>query len=353
MDSIDPYAQVADLTRSVVDIASVSGQEDRLATCVQRSLEELAHLTVTRSGNVVLARSELGSRERVVIAGHLDTVPEAGNLPSRREDGRIYGLGACDMKGGVAVALRLAATVPEPARDVTYCFYDCEEVEASRNGLGRIARERPELLTADLGILMEPSCADVEAGCQGTLRVEVRVRGQRAHSARSWMGENAVHAAAGVLGRLAAYEPREVKVDGLTYREGLNAVGISGGVAGNVIPDECRIRINHRFAPDRTEAEALAHVRETLAGYEVELTDTAPAAAPGLSDPGVAAFVAATGATPQPKLGWTDVARLASLGIPALNYGPGDPSLAHTPGEYVEIEELERCEQRLRAWLTR
>ena len=294
----------------------------------------------------------LGRGERVLIGGHLDTVPSSGNLPHRFEGELLYGLGACDMKGGVAVALSLAASIPAPSRDVTYVFYECEEVAAQFNGLQHLADHEPGLLAADLAILMEPSNAGVEAGCQGTIRVEVSASGRRAHSARSWMGENAVHAAGGILARLGAYEPRRPVVDGLEYREGLNAVGITGGVAGNVIPDACTVTVNYRFAPDRTVDEALAHVREVFAGFEVVVDDAAPAARPGLDRPAAADFIAAVGADPQPKYGWTDVARFASLGIPALNYGPGDPSVAHMADEHVRIDEIRRCRSVLERWLT-
>ena len=294
----------------------------------------------------------LGHPERVLIGGHLDTVPSAGNLPHRVEGGLLYGLGSCDMKGGVAVALSLAATVAAPTRDITYVFYEGEEVAAQFNGLQHLADREPALLAADLAILMEPSNAGIEAGCQGTLRVEVTARGARAHSARSWMGDNAVHAAGEILRRLAAYEPRRPMVDGLEYREGLNAVGIRGGVAGNVIPDACTVVVNYRFAPDRSVDEAIAHVREVLDGFEVMVDDAAPAARAGLDRPAAADFVAAVGTEPQPKFGWTDVARFAALGVPALNYGPGDPAVAHMSDEHVRIDEIRRCRDVLQRWLT-
>jgi succinyl-diaminopimelate desuccinylase len=256
------------------------------------------------------------------------------------------------MKGGVAVALRLAAHVTEPARDVTYVFYDHEEVEAARSGLGRVARHHPDWLAADFAVLMEPTSAQVEGGCNGTARVDVTVRGVAAHSARWWKGSNAVHAAREVLDRLRSYAPAEVEVDGLVYREGMNAVGIRGGIAGNVIPDTCVVTVNYRFAPSRTEAEAEAHVRELFGGFEVAVTDISPGARPGLDDPVAAAFVAAVDAKPMPKYGWTDVARFSSLGVPAVNYGPGDSGLAHADDERVDVREIQRCEDRMHAWLS-
>ncbi|ARF78844.1 succinyl-diaminopimelate desuccinylase [Kitasatospora aureofaciens] len=340
------------LTARLVDFPSVSGDEQALADAVEAALRGYPHLTVDRYGNNVVARTNLGRAERVVLAGHLDTVPIADNLPSYVEGDLLYGCGTSDMKSGVAVALRLAATLPEPNRDLTYVFYDCEEVEAHRNGLGHLAKDRPEWLAADFAVLMEPSDAMVEGGCQGTLRAQVRLTGVRAHAARSWLGDNAIHRAAEVLTRLADYRPRRVEIDGLEYREGLNAVRIDGGVAGNVIPDECVITVNFRYAPDRSEAEAEKHVREVFDGFELTVTDFAPGALPGLAQPAAKAFLAATGGQARAKFGWTDVARFSALGIPAVNYGPGDPNFAHKRDEHCSLTAIAETEDRLRAWLT-
>jgi succinyl-diaminopimelate desuccinylase len=341
---LDLTTDAAALTAALVDVESVSGNEERLAGLVEDAVGGCPALRVQRDGNVVIARTDRGRGRRVVLAGHLDTVPIADNVPSRRVDGILHGCGTTDMKSGVAVMLRVAHLVGagelEPSTELTWVFYDCEEVEATRNGLGRIARTEPDRLAGDLAILLEPTGAVIEGGCQGTMRVAVRLAGVRAHSARSWLGVNAIHAAAPVLARLADYQPREVDVDGLSYREGLNAVGITGGVAGNVIPDECTVTVNYRFAPDRSEDEALAHLREVFDGYELEQTDSAPGARPGLDSPVAAEFVAAVGGTPRAKLGWTDVARFGVLGIPAVNFGPGDPNLAHKPEEHVEVQQV-------------
>ncbi|MBO0830232.1 MAG: succinyl-diaminopimelate desuccinylase [Streptosporangiales bacterium] len=352
MDRLDLTADAAGVTAQLVDVESVSGDEAHIADLVEARLRGCGHLHVERDGNVVLARTDLGRPQRVVLAGHLDTVPVKDNLPSRVEEGLLYGRGSCDMKGGVAVQLRLAAHVAEPDRDVTYVFYDCEEVANERNGLTRIARTRPDWLAGDFAVLLEPTDATVEGGCQGNMRVEVTVPGKAAHSARWWMGSNAVHAAHDVLARLVAYRPREVEVDGLVYREGLNAVRITGGVAGNVVPDECVVEINHRFAPSRSEAEAEAHLRELFEGYPVRVVDTAPGALPGLTHPAARAFVDAIGLEPRPKFGWTDVARFSLLGVPAVNYGPGDPNLAHTDDEHAPVASILECEERMRAWLS-
>lgn len=350
---LDLDADAATLTAALTDIDSVSGAEKPLADAIEQALSARSHLFVRRWGNTVLARTELGRKERAVLAGHIDTVPHAGNFPSffDSERSRLSGCGTTDMKAGVAVQLRLAAGLTAPSRDVTYVFYDCEEVEAERNGLGLLSRTAPELLAGDFAVLLEPSGGVVEGGCQGTLRATVTAAGARAHTARSWMGRNAIHEAGAILDVLRAWRPRLPEVDGLEYHEGLNAVAVSGGIAGNVVPDSCVVTVNYRFAPDRSVTEAESYIRSLFSAWDVAVLDAAPGARPGLSQPAAAAFLAAVGGTPRAKLGWTDVARFAELGIPAVNYGPGIPEIAHTPGEYVEVAAIAGCESRLRAWL--
>ncbi|MDP2014964.1 MAG: succinyl-diaminopimelate desuccinylase [Actinomycetota bacterium] len=352
MPALDLSTDVVALAAAIIDVPSQSHDEAELADLVESALADCAHLNLLRLGNTIVARTELGRSDRVLIGGHLDTVPSAGRLQHRFEGDRLYGLGACDMKGGLAIALALAANVSEPVRDVTYVFYECEEVASQFNGLQKVVNARPELLNASLAILMEPSNAGIEAGCQGTLRAEIRLSGIRSHSARSWMGVNAVHAAGEVLARLQNYQAREPDVDGLRFHEGLNAVGIKGGIAGNVIPDECVVTVNYRFAPDRSLDEAKGHVESVFEGFDVQFVDEADAARPGLDLPAAAAFVDAIGVTPQPKYGWTDVARFTALGTPALNFGPGDPSIAHAVDEWVSVAQLRSCHERLLRWLT-
>jgi succinyl-diaminopimelate desuccinylase len=354
---LDPGGDVVELLRALIDIESVSGQEAEIADCVEQALTGFGHVKVLRDGNVVLARTELGRAERVVIAGHLDTVPIAGNVPSwttRDSAGReiIWGRGACDMKGGIAVQLSVAGSLAQPQRDVTWVFYDNEEVEEYRNGLSRIAREHPEYLDGTFAVLCEPTNARIEGGCQGTMQLRAELRGVAAHSARSWMGHNAIHDAGDVLQLLASYQPRQIEVDGLTYHEGLNAVRISGGIAGNVIPDRCVIEINYRFAPDKSPAEAEAYVRSVLDGYPIDVIDLAAGARPGLDQPAAAEFVRAVGGEPRAKLGWTDVARFSAMGIPAVNFGPGDPSKAHADDEFCPAEDVVACRDALIRWLS-
>ncbi len=349
---LDPAADVVALAAALVDIPSESLHEAEIADAVESFLSDVEHLDVRRHGNTIAASTNLGREQRVVLAGHLDTVPAHDNLPHRLDATKLAGLGACDMKGGVAIALRLARVIAEPAHDVTYFFYEGEEVASKFNGLRLIGESNPDWLACDFAILMEPSNAGVEAGCQGTLRVEVRTKGARAHSARSWKGSNAIHHATEILSRLQAYEPKTVTVDGLDYREGMNAVAISGGIAGNVIPDECVVTVNHRFAPSTSADEALTHVQELFDGFDVTVIDSVAGALPSLDNEAVKSFVQSVGASVQPKFGWTDVARFAALGIPAVNYGPGDPALAHSKDEFVPLVELLDCERHLTRWLT-
>ncbi|MCI2417708.1 succinyl-diaminopimelate desuccinylase [Saccharopolyspora sp. K220] len=355
--SLDLTANPVELTAALVDIPSVSGGEKAIADAVEQGLRDQApHLEVVRNGAAVLARTNFGRGSRVVLAGHLDTVPINDNLPLRRTGSGVeevlHGCGTVDMKGGDAVMLHLAATLTEPRHDLTFVFYDCEEVEAERNGLNRIERELPDWLVGDLAVVCEPSNAAIEAGCQGTMRVEVRTTGVRAHTARAWMGVNAIHAAQPVLQRLVDYEPRNPVIDGLRFQEGLQAVRITGGVAGNVVPDSCVVAVNHRFAPDKSLAAAEAHLREVFDGFEVTVVDGAPAALPGLGAPAAAELVEASGAEPVAKLGWTDVARFAARGLPAVNFGPGSPTLAHTKQEHVATAEIRHCADVLHRFLT-
>jgi succinyl-diaminopimelate desuccinylase len=329
------------LTAELVDVPSVSLDEGPITDWLQAALEGVQWLTLDRVGPNLVARTELGRDQRLVIAGHTDTVPVNGNDRARIEGDTLWGLGASDMKSGLAVMLELARNVPDPAVDVTYVFYAAEEVDARHNGLGHLLRDRPELLAGDAAILGEPTGAAIEAGCQGTLRVAVTMRGVRAHTARPWMGRNAIHRLGALLAILDRHEPRRPVLNGCEYREAVQAVFVAGGVAGNVVPDEAVATINHRFAPDRSPADAEAHLRELVApvldeGDTFEVVDAAAGARPGLDHPLLAALVERNGLEVRAKLGWTDVARFAAAGVPAVNFGPGDPLLAHMADERVD-----------------
>lgn len=345
------------LTAALVAIPSESHAEGELTEHLETALRRLSHLEVERVGANLVARTTLGRATRVVLAGHTDTVPANGNAEPRVDGDVLWGLGAADMKGGLAVMLALAERVPDPGVDVTFVFYAGEEVAAEHNGLAHLLRDRPELLAGDVAILGEPTDGEVEAGCQGTLRLEVTLRGHRAHTARPWMGRNAIHRMGALLRAVEGFEERQPVIQGCQYHEALQAVLVSGGVAGNVVPDAATVVLNHRFAPDRTAAEAESAVRALLApvleeGDDVRVVDSAPAAAPGLDNPILRALVDDHDLTVTAKLGWTDVARFASVGVPACNLGPGDATLAHTAEERVERASLDRAYAVLHAVLT-
>jgi succinyl-diaminopimelate desuccinylase len=341
-----PGTDLLALTAELVDVASVSRQEAALVDLLEQRLRAAPHLEVTRVGDNVVARTDLGRRWRLILGGHTDTVPPDGNERARLDGDRLYGVGAADMKGGLAVMADLATAVDEPAVDVTYVFYAREEIASAESGLGELFEQRPDLLAGDAALLGEPTGATLEAGCQGTLRLRVTLRGARAHSARPWMGRNAIHRLAGLLSALEAYEERRPVLDGCEFREALQAVSVTGGVAGNVVPDEVQLVLNHRFAPDRRAGEAEAHVCEVLApwledGDAVELTECVEGAAPSHTHPLLAALVARNDLEVRAKLGWTDVARFAAVGVPAANFGPGDATLAHTRDEHLDRGPLE------------
>ena len=349
---MDTSAPIEVLVQQLLDIPSPSGFESALAGAIEKALNSAPHLEVLRVGNTIAARTNTGRKHRVVWAGHSDTVPVHHNLPSQVRDGFLWGRGSVDMKGGLGIGLKLALELAEPVHDMTWMFYDNEEVEASKNGLGLFGKAHPDWVSGDFAIVGEPSNSAVEGGCNGTLRVVITTRGTQAHSARSWMGVNAIHGAAEVLSRLERYEAQTVMVDGLEYREGLNAVGISGGVAGNVIPDVCEITVNYRFAPDKSVAQAQAHVEEVFEGFNVVVVDSSAGARPGLTSDLARGFVAALGVEVRPKYGWTDVARFSEWGIPAVNFGPGDPSLAHSDDEQVSIAAINAVYSSLKKWLS-
>ncbi len=335
------------LTADLVNRPSVSFEEGPFVDWLEAELRELDHLETVRVGDNVIARTQLGRPQRLLLVGHTDTVPVNENATARIEGDRLWGLGSTDMKSGLAVFLELARTITEPGIDLTYVFYAREEVAQQHNGLIEVTRERPDLLEGDCAILGEPTSAGIEAGCQGAMRVKISLAGARAHTARPWMGRNAIHRLSALLGALASYEARTPTIDGCTYRESVQAVSVEGGVAGNVVPDQAVLLVHHRFAPDRTPEEAEAFMRELAApfledGDEFEVVDLSPACPPSLSHPLLQELISANELPVDAKLGWTDVARFAALGVPAANFGPGDATIAHTRDEYVERDSLDR-----------
>ena len=346
---------VAELTRELVDIESVSGNEGQIADAIEQALASCPHLSITRDGNAIVAKTNLGLPKQVVIAGHIDTVPVAANLPSKlmsfEREQVIWGRGTVDMKAGLAVMLKLAAEITKPVMDVVWVFYDQEEIEATKNGLGRLVRNHPELIKGSFAILCEPTAATIEGGCNGTMRVELALSGIKAHSARPWMGSNAIHKLGGALQILNAYIPEEIEVDGLIFRESLNAVMVSGGVATNVIPDQATLTLNYRFAPSRSVEDATEYLKKMFPDNDFSVVDSASGARPGMNSPEAMAFVDAVQAPVNPKYGWTDVSRFSEMGIPAVNYGPGDPNKAHADDENVPASQIYACEVVLRKFL--
>ncbi|MFM8236381.1 MAG: succinyl-diaminopimelate desuccinylase [Actinomycetota bacterium] len=335
------------LTEELCAIPSVSLAETAMADAIEARLRATpGELTIDRVGDNVVARTMTGAGRRILLGGHLDTVPPNGNAEPRIDGDTLHGLGAADMKGGLAVMLHLAAVAASgaPRHDATFVFYEAEEIAEQHNGLRRLFAERSDLVSADLAVLLEPTGGWLEAGCQGSITVRAEFDGARAHSARSWTGVNAIHRAAELLARIAGFEAATVDVDGLSYREALQVVRVEGGVANNVVPDRCAVVVNRRFAPVRTLDEALAEVHGWCAGADrVEVLNASAAAPPNLFDPLIAELTGVYNLPIRAKLGWTDVARFAAAGIPACNLGPGDPELAHTADEAVERSDLDGC----------
>ncbi|OYV64598.1 MAG: succinyl-diaminopimelate desuccinylase [Actinobacteria bacterium 21-64-8] len=344
-----------DAAFEVVAIDSVSRNESNLATYVEATLRAHGSLDVERVGDNVIARTTGPRTTRVIVAGHLDTVP--GDASTAYVEGDVlYGVGACDMKGSLSVMLEIAKATTARSVEVTWVFYAREEISRAESGLTEIFELRPDLMAGDLAILAEPTGGAVEAGCQGSMRVEITLYGRRAHTSRPFTGLNAIHRAGALIERVASYVPRSVEIDGITFTEQLQVVNVSGGVAPNVVPDEVQVVLNHRVAPDRTRTSAEASLRELLDGFLndddlFQVTDFAPPTPPSLDDPRLRHLIELTGQKARAKVGWTDVATFFERGVPATNFGAGDPLLAHRSDEYVTRDELDAFATTLMAWL--
>ncbi|HEY1761192.1 MAG TPA: succinyl-diaminopimelate desuccinylase [Acidimicrobiales bacterium] len=339
----------------LVSISSISRHESEIASFVESTLREAPHLDVERVGDNVVARTTGHLATRVIVAGHLDTVPGDASA-AVISDGALRGVGACDMKGSLAVMLNVAREVTPRSSELTWIFYAREEIARSESGLSELMELRPELVQGDVAILAEPTGGRVEAGCQGTLRAEVIVMGARAHTARPFTGRNAIHRLGAVIARIANYEPRTVDIDGVRYTEQLQVVAVEGGVAPNVVPDRASLTINHRVAPDRTIEEATEWLTSFLSDVlesddSLTVLDSAPSAPPMLANQRLRSLVDLTGRPAEGKVGWTDVATFHELGVPSTNFGAGDPLLAHRSDEFVTTTELNEFERVLRAWL--
>ena len=345
------------LTHELVCIPSESFEEKEIVDFVADKLSEAPWLNVTRIGDNLVAKTGDEKGMRLLLGGHTDTVPAQGNDQIRLSEDSIWGIGSADMKGGIAIMLSLALNVPDSAVDMTYVFYAREEVAHKHNGLLEIEANQPELLIADLAILGEPTSGNIEAGCQGTMRFTLELKGERAHTARPWMGRNAIHRLSGVLTAIADYESRNPVIEGCQYREALQVVKVEGGIAGNVVPDSTTLTINHRVAPDRSLNIAEKEIRDLLKPFmepadELKVVDAAPPAKPGLPNPILASMIETHQLDVQAKLGWTDVAFFDQKGIPAANFGPGDATLAHTSNEQVERSSIDQCYLALKQIIT-
>lgn len=349
---LDITKTLAELTVDLINIPSVSLNEQQLADEIESELAKQPNLKLSRFDNTVIASTNFNHSTRVILAGHLDTVPANKNQIANLKENSIAGLGAVDMKGGLAVMLKLAQETSKFNKDVTFFFYEAEEIESKFNGLEKVAKKSPSDLKADFAILLEPTDAILELGCQGSIRFKVLITGRRSHAARWWKGENAIHKSAQLLELVNTYQPRTPEIEGLTFKEGLQAVAINGGVAGNVVPDQVEISFNHRFAPDRTSDQAIAHLKDFFTGFELEVLDISDAAGVGLTNKELANFVKSIDLPIAPKFGWTDVARFSKMNIPAINFGPGDPHLAHHPDEAVELRQLQTVYEKLNFWLS-
>ena len=338
----------------LIRVPSVTGEEEALCTLLARRLSpRFGADALVRIGNSLVVGRPTGN-PLITLYGHLDTVPEQENLEPRVEGGRVFGLGASDMKSGLAVMLGLLEDgAPAATRyDVAGVFYDREEGPAADNGLEEVLDSVPWLSSAALAVVLEPTDLRVELGCQGAINATVSFLGAAAHSARPWLGENAVTRAAPWLMEMAARLPERVSVGGLEYHETFTVTTATAGVAPNVVPPRFDLNLNYRFPPDRTPAQAEARVREVAAAAdEVVIVDLAPAAPVPGSNPHLDRLVEASGGDPRGKQAWTDVARLAARGIPAVNYGPGEAAQAHTSGESVAIANLEAAFEVLHRFL--
>jgi succinyl-diaminopimelate desuccinylase len=343
-----PAERLAERTLALVDIPSVSRAEAEAMAYVRT---ELPLAPVWSSEDVLFATSRrTPGRPLVMLAGHVDTVPAQDNVPGRIENGSVIGLGASDMKGGVAVMLELAdwATANETELDLGFLFFTREELPAEESPVPEFLDACAEAKEAALVIVLEPTDNELHVGCVGNLSAGLTFRGTSAHSARPWTGENAIHKAAATLAPLAELEPLDVEVDGLVFREVVSVVAIEGGIADNVVPDRCLAGLNYRYAPGRTREQAEARLRQLAGDADVEILGNSPPAHVVVDTPLVARLREAGGLAVRPKQAWTPVAQFAEAGLDAVNLGPGATRYAHRADEQVDTAELVRTFETLR-----
>jgi len=336
--------RLAQRALDLVNIHSPSRGEAEIAAYVSDAIELPR---IYASEDVLFAGLRRSGRPLAVLAGHLDTVPAQDNFPGRLEDGVIVGLGASDMKSGLAVMIELAQTLTEPELDIAYLFFTREELAAGESPLPQFFDDCPEIGEAELVVMMEPTDNTIQAGCLGNLNARLIYTGVSAHSARPWLGDNAIHRAIRGLAELAALEPLDVEVDGLVFREVVSVVGIRGGIAQNVVPDRTVAELNYRYAPNRSPADAEARLRELAGDAVLEDLANSPAAHVAANTPLVNRLRASGDFALEPKQAWTPVAEFAARGLDAVNFGPGATRYAHRRDERVEVAELVRSYEAL------
>lgn len=330
----------------LVDIPSETGDEEQIRDAISERLSGHPQQVVATS----LVVGEPGP-SKVALVGHTDTVPLQGHVGARIEGDRLYGLGATDMKGGLAVMIHLLEDLG--TERVLGVFYAAEEGPLADNELGAILEAVPTLADIEAGIVMEPTNREVHAGCQGSINARVTFMGESGHSARPWRSVNAVTKAGPFLTMMDGLEPEVHSIEGLDFKEVMSVTRATGGVANNIIPGRFDLNVNYRFSPDRTMAEAVSRLQEVCAeADEVEVVDRAPAAYPETSHGLFRRLIESAGTAVSHKQGWTDVAQLAERGIPAINFGPGETALAHKPGESILLDDLAWSYDVLRRTLT-
>jgi succinyl-diaminopimelate desuccinylase len=351
--SPDLEARLAERTLELVDIASESGDERNIAEHLLGVLRE-SGVPARDAGDtcLLIGRESRAERPFVLLAGHLDTVPIQGNRPGRQAGEHVVGLGASDMKGGVAVMLELALSGPSSALDVGYLLFGREELPAAQGALDPLLRREPGLRTADLAIMLEPTANRVQAGCLGNIDATWTFGGMAGHSARPWLADNAIdHAVAGIQA-LHKIGPSRSTIEGLDFTQVVSVTTLHAGIARNVIPGDATANVNFRYAPNLSARQAEQTLRDWCEPYgEVELLSNSPGALPPHENPLLDSLLAASGGSVEAKQAWTPVAEFAAAGVEAVNFGPGDPTFAHRADERVATEALVQCYRTLESFL--
>ena len=339
------------LTQRTLDLVNIPSESRNEAEVYDYVISAVPLEQAYSDGESVLFAKREG-KPLVLLAGHTDTVPSQGNLPGRIEDGAVVGLGASDMKAGLAVMIELArwAAETELTYDLGLLFFPREELGPAENPLPGVFERTPLVDEAQLVICLEPTDNTLQLGCLGNLNARAVFEGKSAHSARPWLGVNAIKLAFDGLRQVLEVEPRDVDIDGLVFREVISVTQLNAGIASNVIPARAEAILNFRYAPDRTPESAVERVRE-LVGADVEILANSPPAHVALRSPLVEQLRAVGDFEVQPKQAWTNVADFAARGLDAINLGPGGTRYAHAVDERVEISELERTYDALQRFL--